>query len=91
MQFKGIQIIRAEELIPRGNYCYTMTDPPSSENGFRLKTKLCPFWSNNPDQPDQGSGYCSYLKQGDWMENGTSLLWDQVKECGVNPAPEEDM
>lgn len=89
MQFKGIPIIRAEELIPRGNYCYTMTEEPSSENRFRLKIKLCPFWSNNPDQPDQGSGYCSYLKQGDWMENGTFLLWDQVKECGINLPPED--
>ena len=24
-----------------------------------------------------------YLKSGDWEEDGTSLLWDFVKECGL--------
>ena len=24
------------------------------------------------------------MKNGDWMHNGIGLLWDQVKECGIN-------
>jgi len=28
-------------------------------------------------------GHCGYLGKGDWEKDGTTLLWDQVKECGV--------
>jgi hypothetical protein len=56
--------------IPQGLYCY-------DENG------RCPWWSVNLRYPKQNNGYCSYLEKGDWMDN-FGLLWDQVKECGVN-------
>lgn len=75
-----------EKHIPKGSYCYTIkeivTDP---KYGFILKTNVCPHWRKfNDEYPDQLSGYCTYLKLGDFMENGTMLLWDQVKECGIN-------
>lgn len=57
--------------IPKGIYCY-------DKNG------VCPYWSRNPDYPNQENGYCSYLMRGDWEANHLSLLWDQVKECGIN-------
>lgn len=85
MQFKGIPVIHAESVIPVGSYCYTPIEAPSTANGMRYKIKPCLFWSKNKDKQDQESGYCSYLRSGDWMEGGTFLLWDQVKECGVKP------
>lgn len=59
--------------IPQGIYCY-------------LNQKVCPYWGKNPKKPKQMNGYCRFLRVSDW--NGTDLLWDQVKSCGVNT--EED-
>jgi hypothetical protein len=59
-----------EEYIPAGVYCYD--------------EKLCPFWDRHSEFDPQMNGYCHLLGKGDWMENGTMLLWDQVKECGIN-------
>jgi hypothetical protein len=39
---------------------------------------VCPYWSRR----DEG-GYCAYLEKGDWQIEG-GLLWDQVKECGID-------
>ena len=64
-----------EEQIPRGCYCYTYD---------KNKYVVCPFWYKNPNKVDQDNGYCSYLSKGDWEEDGTFLLWDQCKECGIN-------
>ena len=63
--------------IPKGIYCY-------DENG------VCPYWSRTDEYNDHENGYCQFLQLGDWMENGTSLLWDQVKEYRVNEDLEED-
>ena len=71
-----------ENLIPNGPYCSTI-DPNSKPNdkGFP-KFIRCPYWRINKEK---GNGaYCAYLEQGDYEDNGTLLLWDQVKECGVN-------
>lgn len=59
--------------VPHGPYCY-------DERG------CCPHWSRRDDKPDQESGYCALMEAGDWMPIplGTMLLWDQVKECGIN-------
>lgn len=85
---KVIPIIPAESLIPKGMYCYTILQTPSEANGFALKTRTCPFWDKPEDKVaeygDQMAGYCSYLKVGDWMEDGTDLLFDQCKACGIN-------
>jgi hypothetical protein len=63
--------------IPHGIYCYSV-----DKNG---KNKVCPFWSINHSKEEIRNGYCSYLKKGDWEnESAFNLLWDQVKECGVN-------
>lgn len=85
---KIIPIVRLETLVPAGDYCYTPMPAPSPDSGFRMKVKPCPFWSKPAAMVaaygEQMSGYCSYLRQGDWMPDGTFMLWDQVKECGVN-------
>ena len=65
-----------EDQIPKGIYCYD-------------KHGLCPWFDAREDKPEQECGYCHYLEAGDWEENGTFLLWDQVKECGLNDDDEE--
>jgi len=67
------------KVISPGPYCY-------SREGDTLVP--CPYWSRNPDQPEQLNGYCEYLKRGDWEGPGYGLLWDMVKECGINDEEE---
>lgn len=70
--------------VPKGDYCYI---------GFNNTFKVCPFWLTLKEFPKQSNGYCTLMEAGDFMtlgNNGTSLLWDQVKECGINPADERD-
>lgn len=66
--------------IPNGIYCY-------DQNGN------CPYWDvadcdcNNEDEfsiTQRGvcCGYCWFLEKGDHELKGTSLLFDQCKECG---------
>lgn len=81
---KVIPIIRAETLIPEGDFCY-------QETAGQLKA--CPFWAKLDSMVarygEHRSGYCHYLKMGDWMPDGTFLLSDQVKECGVKYLDDE--
>lgn len=56
--------------IPLGIYCY-------DENG------KCPYWSRIEGGEPQNDGYCKFMSKGDVDLSG-GLLWDQVKECGVN-------
>ena len=93
---KIIPIIKAETLIPNGPYCYTPVQAPCEENAYVFKIKSCPFWAHYseekhgelPDYLEEYKGkyagaYCRYLKTADGFKDGTSLLWDQIKECGV--------
>jgi len=74
-----------ERVIPKGDYCYTHNYIEKKSDGMFIRhINLCPFWEKNLDVGDQESGYCHLLDQGDWQEDGTFLLWDQVKECGLN-------
>ena len=57
--------------IPNGIYCY-------DENG------VCPFWGIDKTKPEQENGYCVFIPLNDWESEGFPLLWDQVKECGIN-------
>lgn len=72
--------------IPYGPYCYRI----SSVDKVVFITHVCPYWSKDHTKPDEMNGYCSYLKCGDWEHEGIGLLWDQVKECGVNEEIEEE-
>lgn len=74
-----------EAVIPQGMYCYSwassFVDP---ENGPGRNVVPCPYWGCDLDKGVQQAGYCAHLKAADWEEDGTMLLWDMVKECGVN-------
>jgi len=73
---------KPEDLIPDGYYCYTIKSIDKTTG--KMKTKICPYWSIRVGKPNQENGYCAYLDWGDWdMESSFTLLWDQVKECGV--------
>lgn len=79
--------------IPKGEYCYTIKKIMKNQQDGRpqIKIKTCPFWRIDKNQPEQMNGYCDFLKKGDWEENGTFLLWDQVKECGIKHYTEKEM
>lgn len=80
------------DVIPKGVYCYR----PLGEGHvnavglFVYPVEPCPYWASNPDKDSQENGYCAFMKIGDWMEDGTWHLWDQVKECGLNDDMEPD-
>ena len=69
-------------VIPYGPYCYTIEDVVTKPD-MSIKIKSCPYWELREDKPHQKNGYCQYLEAGDWEEDGTSFLFDQVKECGI--------
>jgi len=69
--------------IPCGPYCYEVDSIDQSTG--HIKINLCPHWHRDRDKPEQLNGYCSYLDMADWdEESGLSLLWDMIKECGIN-------
>lgn len=70
-------------LIPKGSYCYTFLKGEQNTSGFP-KIKTCPYYRFNEKEHHQNNGYCAYLGVGDWEENSSSLLWDMIKECGIN-------
>lgn len=61
---------RKDEHVPHGIYCYQ-------------GSAVCPFWALVPELPSGMNGYCSKMRSGDWESEGLSLIWDQVKECGI--------
>lgn len=72
-----IPVVRAEDRIPHGTYCY------ARKAGSPFSVTPCTYWRLRDDHPSQMNGWCNYLGTGDMVEKGTSLLWDQVKECGI--------
>lgn len=73
-------MLKDRNLIPRGEYCYKIIEI----NNNYIKIKPCQYWDKLSGYDNQESGYCHFLGTGDMEENGTMLLWDQVKECGIN-------
>jgi hypothetical protein len=64
------------DVIPEGIYCHGMRED---------KHYRCPYWSIDHTRPPQENGYCKFLGIGDWDSDVcTGLLWDRVKECGIN-------
>jgi len=68
--------------IPQGYYCYSYLGF-DEENGFPI-FHYCPWYGVDKTKEDQDCGYCHYLGIGDWQMKGAGLLWDSVKECGIN-------
>jgi hypothetical protein len=67
-------------LIPKGLYCYHNLSHYKDGTTY---VNMCPYWKRNTSKDEQESGYCEYLKRGDWEVNEVSLLWDCCKECDV--------
>lgn len=65
----SVEILK--KIIPKGDYCYGEDGP-------------CPFLAYWDEMGKQSNGYCHFLQKGDWHQNGTSLLWDGCKSCGIN-------
>ena len=83
---KLFRSIRAKFVVPRGDYCYEFKKivyPKDGSMPFR-KVRKCPYWCWDKRYPNEDVGYCKYLKIGDRDEKGSGILFDQVKECGVN-------
>lgn len=72
---------RREDVVPGGLYCYRRTDEGKVP---------CPYWALDPQLERQMDGYCALLGESDTSAEGFSMLWDQVKSCGINDDPEFD-
>jgi len=83
--------------IPVGCYCYSIVRTPNKTRrlhknrkfSFSLNVKNCPYYKKIMKYNSQEDGYCRLMKMGDWQEDGTFLLWDGVKECGIKDNEEE--
>lgn len=87
------RMAQAAATIHKGEYCYTTVGIFRDESGtLRTSIKVCPYFKGRTDKPEQNNGYCRLLKRGDFTQGrdasgkprGTMLLWDAVKECGIN-------
>jgi len=76
--------MKDKTVIPKGDYCYTILETPSKENDFVLKINPCIYWRKDTGHDEQENGYCLFIEKGDWDFKSFGLLWDQVKECGIN-------
>jgi hypothetical protein len=90
--------------IPNGHYCYFIEsieygpkDPAvtklneifgAEDKGVPImKTRPCPHWGVDKSRGEHGNGFCRLLGINDWTAN--TLLWDQIKECGINMEGDE--
>ena len=73
------------KLVPAGPYCYRIAAIEEDTAGGMptIRINACPYWGRREIEGEV-FGYCAHLKSGDWDEDGTSLLFDMVKCCGVN-------
>lgn len=79
--------MKDKSLIPKGQYCYTWLEFPSKENGFKGKTKPCPFYGNK-DINGVKVPWCSYLEEGGTDNGWEDEEWQKVK---ARYKTEEDM
>jgi len=89
----NLPIFKDTSVIPPGMYCYEVVPdneyvPPELLGKMGpYKLRVCPYWSADKNAPEQMWGVCSYLETSDVeidKEGGFGLLWDMVKECGIN-------
>ena len=73
-------------IIPKGDYCYRYKFiflNKKQKHRFPM-IKSCRYWGWDKRYPLEDVGYCKYLKIGDKDKNSQGLLFDQIKECGIN-------
>ena len=78
---KKRRLRKLEFFIPKGHYCY----------GYRQDGKWihpCPFLRFDKTKHHQEHGICEAFKIRDSAYGG--LLWDWVKECGINDEFDEN-
>ena len=83
---KIIKFLKSRIVIPKGDYCYKIKkiNKNNLQNNMPvIEMKLCPYWCWDKRYLNEEIGYCKYLKLGDKDNEGSGLLWDQVKECGI--------
>jgi len=85
MNMREYKRLHGTSVIPYGDYCYRHSGIVERIPGCfpRFKVDVCPYWDIDEDQHEQSNGYCWYIEKGDWEEDGTFLLFDQCKECGI--------
>ncbi|WP_349432783.1 hypothetical protein Q9L42_020235 (plasmid) [Methylomarinum sp. Ch1-1] len=68
--------------IPEGPLCYSFEPDPHNEG----KTIIvhCPFLEKREVQPENLSGYCHFLNDGNNEEDSKLLIYNGLKECCVN-------
>lgn len=69
-----------ETLIPSGMYCYRVVS--TDKHTGHLNIHRCPYWVLRDDKREMECGECTAFGIKDWEDD--TLLWDSVKECGVN-------
>lgn len=65
-----------EFFIPEGSYCYTR-----QADG---KVVRCPFLRFDKNSHHQDNGICEAFRMRDSQGTSGGLLWDSVKDCGIN-------
>lgn len=68
--------------IPTGDYCYSIQSIDNQSG--RIHTSVCPYWSVDNNQAPQNNGCCKLLAIADADDSSDGLLWDQIKNCGLN-------
>lgn len=72
--------IIAHPEIPEGDYCYTIVEIVHDDNGMpRMKNKKCPHWKRT-----EKGAHCAILNEEHHEGCPWHLVWDQLKECGIN-------
>lgn len=66
-----------ESVVPKGGYCYSVR---ADGKGIQV----CPFLRYDKTKHHQENGICEAFKMRDSEGTSGGLLWDMVKECGVN-------
>lgn len=82
-------------LIPKHTcYCYTLKKGKRNKkswiNGYKIKP--CPYFKVLKEKDRNGHEicYCRLLKLRSEYQECNNLLWDMVKECGINDDWEEE-
>ena len=89
-ELKAMRVSKDEMLIPNNPYyCYQSCTQSKDNPAVFPITELCPYWRVASDKSETLSGYCLFLEEGDWEENGTMALFDQLKCCGINDERKE--